>query len=276
MKHFESEYEGIEGLKIYYQYWFPDKPKAILQIVHGFAEHSGRYMNVVNEVIPLGYAVYANDHRGHGRSEGVRNYVDTFDQYVEDEKKLYDIINGQHPNLPIFMLGHSMGSVIALYFTRKYENFLKGLILSGAGTDLGGGGTALLKVVTKFSEENPKMEIPPNLNAGFLSHDPAVVKAYQADPLVYAEKITARLAFELFNSVKNLETFIKELQISLLVQCGSEDKLIIGSENLDNFFIMEDKTINIYEGLYHEVYNELEQDRKKVLTDLSNWLESHN
>lgn len=211
MKNIESEYEGIGGLKIYYQCWIPDKPKAVLQIVHGFAEHSGRYMNVVNELIPLGYAIYANDHRGHGRSEGVRNYVDTFDQYVEDEKKLYDIIHEQHPDLPIFMLGHSMGSIIAVYFTKKYENLLKGLILSGVGTDVGGGGVALLKVVTKFSEENPKMEIPPNLNAEFLSHDPDVVKAYQTDPLVNADKITARLAFELFNSLKNINDFIEDL-----------------------------------------------------------------
>lgn len=276
MKHFESEYEGTGGLKIYYQYWIPDKPKAILQIVHGFAEHSGRYMNVVNELIPLGYAVYANDHRGHGRSEGIRNYVDTFDQYIEDEKILYKIISEQHPNMPIFMLGHSMGSLIALYFTKKYENLLKGLILSGAGVDVGEGGDALLKAITKLSEENPKMEIPPNLNADFLSHDPEVVKAYQADPLVYADKITARLAFELFNNMKNIKSFIKDLKIDLLVQCGSEDKLITGSENLDVLYNMEDKTIIIYEGLYHEVYNEVEQDRKKVLNDLSKWLERHN
>jgi len=276
MKHFESEYEGTGGLKIYYQYWIPDKPKAILQIVHGFAEHSGRYMNVVNELIPLGYALYANDHRGHGRSEGIRNYVDTFDQYIEDEKILYKIISEQHPNMPIFMLGHSMGSLIALYFTKKYENLLKGLILSGAGVDVGEGGDALLKAITKLSEENPKMEIPPNLNADFLSHDPEVVKAYQEDPLVNADKITARLAFELFNSMKNIKSFIKYLKIDLLVQCGSEDKLITGSENLETLYNMEDKTIIIYEGLYHEVYNEVEQDRKKVLNDLSKWLERHN
>ncbi|MFX1339939.1 MAG: alpha/beta hydrolase [Promethearchaeota archaeon] len=276
MKRFENEYEGIAGLKIYYQYWLPDNPKAVLLIVHGFAEHSGRYMNVVKELIPLGYAIYANDHRGHGKSEGIRNYVDSFDQYIEDEKKLYDIIGQQHPDLPIFMLGHSMGSTIALYFTKKYEHLLKGLILSGVGTDVGGGGVSLLKVVSKFSEENPTMEIPPNLNAEFLSHDPEVVKAYQTDPLVNADKITARLAFEFFNSLKNVESFVKDLKIDLLVQSGSEDKLITGSEKLENLFMMGDKTIIIYEGLYHEVYNEVEQERKKVLTDLRNWLEKHN
>ena len=93
---------------------------------------------------------------------------------------------------------------------------------------------------------------------------------------MYADKITARLAFELFNSMKNIKSFIKYLKIDLLVQCGSEDKLITGSENLETLYNMEDKTIIIYEGLYHEVYNEVEQDRKKVLNDLSKWLERHN
>ena len=120
MKYIESEYEGIGGLKIYYQCWTPDKPKAVLHVVHGFAEHSGRYMNVVNELVPLDYGIYANDHRGHGRSSGVRNFVETFDEYIEDEKILYNIISKDQPKIPIFMLGHSMGSLIALYFTKKY------------------------------------------------------------------------------------------------------------------------------------------------------------
>ena len=76
--------------------------------------------------------------------------------------------------------------------------------------------------------------------------------------------------------MKNIKSFIKDLKIDLLVQCGSEDKLITGSENLDTLYNMEDKTILIYEGLYHEVYNEVEQERKKVLNDLSKWLERHN
>ena len=134
MKNVERNFEGVKGLNIFYQSWLPENPKAIVQVVHGFAEHSGRYLNVVNEIIPLGYGVYADDHRGHGRSEGIRNYVDSFDQYVEDEKKLYDIIKEKHPNLPIFLLGHSMGSLIAIYVIKKYEDLYKGLILSGTGT----------------------------------------------------------------------------------------------------------------------------------------------
>ena len=122
MRKIEDKFEGVKGISIFYQAWIPESPKAVVQIVHGFAEHSGRYMNVVNELLPLNYAIYADDHRGHGRSEGKINYVDSFDDYVEDERILHEYIRDNHPNLPIFMIGHSMGSLIAVCFTKKYEN----------------------------------------------------------------------------------------------------------------------------------------------------------
>ncbi|MHA1292546.1 MAG: alpha/beta fold hydrolase, partial [Promethearchaeota archaeon] len=171
MKNIEGEFKGVKNLKIYYQAWLPENPKAVVQIVHGFAEHSGRYMNVVNELIPLGYAIYADDHRGHGKSEGKRNYVDSLDQFIEDEKKLYEIIKENHPDLPIFMLGHSMGSLIAVYFTKKYESLLNGLILSGTGTRTGGTVSKFLKFMAKvMSKIAPKLSVNPKLDVNMLSH----------------------------------------------------------------------------------------------------------
>lgn len=276
MKHIEGEFKGIKGLKIYYQAWIPDSIKAVIQLVHGGFEHSGRYQNVVNHLIPEGYAIYADDHRGHGRSEGLRNYVDSFDQYIEDEKLFYDLIKEQRPNLPIFMLGHSLGSFIAIYFTKKYENLLHGLILSGTGTDPGKETSGFLKLLAKgFSKIAPKMTFNPRIDAKFLSHDPEVVKNYKTDPLVNADKITARLSYEMLINFKNLKTTIKNFKINLLVQCGSEDKIIKGGEELDDLFKMDYKTIKIYEGLYHEVYNEIEKDRRIVLNDLTEWLNRH-
>ena len=109
-----------------------------------------------------------------------------------------------------------------------------------------------------------------------LSHDPEVVKAYQEDPNVYAEKITARLGYEMLNKFESVLDVINKFKLPLLVQCGSEDALIKGAEEeIKEAFKMDDQTINIYDGLYHEVYNELEKDRKIVLKDLSNWLEKH-
>ena len=131
MRHLEGEFKGVKDLKIYYQAWLPESPIAVIQLVHGGFEHSGRYQNVVDELILHNYAIFADDHRGHGRSEGLRNYVVSFDQYIEDEKLFYDIIKEQHPDLPIFMLGHSLGSFIAIYFTKKHENKRKDIIKTG-------------------------------------------------------------------------------------------------------------------------------------------------
>lgn len=278
MKHLESNFEGAKKIKIYYQAWLPDKPpKAIVQVVHGFAEHSGRYMNIVNQLVPLGYAIYADDHRGHGKSEGVINYVDSFDQFVEDEKKLYDIIKENHPKLPIFLLGHSMGSLIALLFTKKYENLLKGLILSGTGLSLVGKISSLLRFMIKIASKiAPKSKINQKLDPNMLTHDPEVVKAYIKDPLVHYKIITAKLGYELLNNARAVSTFVGTFKVPLLIQCGSEDQLVKGSEaELKSAFKMSDQEIHFYEGLYHEVYNETENERKKVLKDLSNWLEKH-
>lgn len=277
MKNTEGKFEGAKGLSIFYQSWLPENPKAIVQVVHGFAEHSGRYLNVVNELVPLDYGIYADDHRGHGRSEGTRNYVDSFDQYIEDEKTLYDIIKEKHPNLPIFLLGHSMGSLIVIYVIKKYEDLYKGLILSGTGTSVGDKISGFLKTMAKvMGKIAPKLKISPGLEANMLSHDPEVVKAYQEDPNVYAEKITARLGYEMLNKFESVLDVIDKFKLPLLVQCGSEDALIKGAEEeIKEAFKMDDQTINIYDGLYHEVYNELEKDRKIVLKDLSNWLEKH-
>ena len=276
MKYIEGEFKGLDDLKIYYQAWIPETPKAVIQLIHGGFEHSGRYQNIVNELIPESYAIYADDHRGHGNSEGLRNYVDSFDQFIEDEKLFFDLIKEKFPKLPIFMLGHSLGSFIAIYFTKKYENLLNGLILSGTGTNPGKETSGFLKLLAKlFSKVAPKIKFNPRIDAKFLSHDLEVVEDYKNDPLVNADTITARLGFEMIKNFKNLKLVISNFKINLLVQCGSEDKLIRGSEDLDNLFKMEDKTIKIYQGLYHEVYNETENGRKIVLKDLKDWLNNH-
>lgn len=276
MKHEESSFIGVKDNRIFYQKWVPDNPKAVVQLVHGFAEHSGRYMNVVNELVPEGYVIYADDHRGHGKSEGQRNYVDNFEQYVDDEKILFDIIKKEYPNLPIFMLGHSMGSMIATYFTKRYENELKGIILSGVGTDIGGDVGGFLRFVGKLiSAVIPTLPVAVGDLSQYLSHDPQVVEAYNNDPLVYAKKTTARLGAELLRVFPSIKEFVGDFKLPLLIQVGSEDKLALHNKDAISYFKMEDKTAKVYEGLYHEVYNELDKDRVIVLKDLKEWLNCH-
>lgn len=277
MLHIEGDFKGVKSVKIYYQAWLPDDaPKAVVQVIHGFAEHSGRYLNVVNELVPLGYAIYANDHRGHGKSEGLMNYADSIDDFVEDEKKMYDVIKDKHADLPIFVLGHSMGSGIAMYFAKKYETLLKGLVLSGTGTKFGGDVPGFLKTMAKLlSKIAPKMKNSSGLDANLLSHDKEAVKAYMEDPLVHYKKITVKLATIMFESFQNTITFVGNLKLPVLIQKGAADEAMKGTDELKAAFKTTDFTFNKYDGLYHEIYNELEKDREKVLKDLSSWLENH-
>lgn len=276
MIHNEGYFKGKNGLKLYYQTWSPDEnPKAIIQIVHGLVEHSGRYLNVVNELVPKGYIIYASDQRGHGKSEGIKAFVKNFEYFVDDQKTFFELIKEKEPDLPIFLLGHSMGASVSILFASKYQEGLQGLILSGAGTKAGGGAgnifaRGLVKLMAKIRS---KSKIDPR-TTDLISRDPEVVKAYIEDPLVH-KKSTFKLIGELLKSYDKTTNLLDRIKIPTLVQCGSDDKLVLGAEDLDKLMKMEDKTIKIYKGLYHEVYNELEEDRKTVLNDLTEWLDSH-
>ncbi len=276
MIHNEDYFKGKNGLKLYYQTWRPDEnPRAIIQIVHGIVEHSGRYFNVVNELVPKGYIIYASDQRGHGKSEGIKAFVKNFEYFVDDQKTFFELIKEKEPDLPIFLLGHSMGALVAILFATKYQEGLQGLILSGAGTKAGGGAgnifaRGLVKLMAKIRS---KSKIDPR-TTDLISHDPEVVKAYIEDPLVH-KKSTFKLIGELLKSYNKTTNLLGRIKVPTLVQCGSDDKLVLGAEDLDKLMKMEDKTIKIYKGLYHEVYNELEEDRKTVLNDLTEWLDSH-
>jgi alpha-beta hydrolase superfamily lysophospholipase len=189
---------------------------------------------------------------------------------------MYDIIKENYPNLPIFLLGHSMGSLIALLFVKKHEALLKGLILSGTGLSVAKISRVLKLIIKIVSKIAPKLKIKQTLDPDKLSHDPEVIKAYIEDPFVHYKFITARLGYELLKTFKDASTFIVNFKLPLLIQCGSEDQLVKGTEaELKNAFKMNDQEIHFYEGLYHEVYNETEKERKKVLKDLSSWLEKY-
>jgi len=273
MEHRDGFFAGVRDSAIYYQCWQPETEcKAILLVVHGLAEHSGRYMNVVNHFVPLGYAVYGLDHIGHGKSEGTRVYVDRFADYTDTLKRYFDLIRLEHPDKPVFLIGHSMGGLIGAVYLLEHQNELAGAVLSGPLVKMSDDISPVVVFMGKLlSTLTPKAGLL-GLSAEGVSSDPAVVQAYVNDPLVYTGKTTARLAAELIRGVQRVQAEAAKITLPLLIVQGSEDKLVdpSGAKFLYDTVSSVDKTLKVYEGFYHEVFNEPE--RAQVLGDVEAWL----
>jgi acylglycerol lipase len=254
----EGFFKGLANYNLYYQYWLPSSnQRAILLIAHGFAEHSGRYNNLVDYFVPRGLAVYALDHRGHGKSDGARVKVDRFSDYVNDLKIYFDLVRKDNPGKKIFLVGHSMGSAIALLYTSIYQNELAGLVTSGGGIDKPGSQSTL-----------PQTEGQP-LGTSFLSRDPEVIKAYENDPLVYRGPIPTGLR-GMMSEISNVATIIK---IPTLIMAGNAVADGTRSQVLFESLGSKDKTLKLYDGLRHEIFNEPEHIQ--VINDMAVWLDNH-
>ncbi len=273
MEHIEGSFRGHKDLNLYYQSWLPaGHPKARLLVVHGWAEHSGRYTNLVNYFVAKDYAVCGLDHRGHGRSEGLRGYVERFSDYVTDLKTFSDIVRGGHGDTKIFLVGHSMGGAIATAYTIRYQRELAGLLLSGAALKLPSGQSpALIVAARMLSLLLPKMGITV-LDASAISQDKAVVDAYVNDPLVYRGKIRARFGGEMLKTLQELPRQMPKINLPILIMHGTADRLSDpqGSQMLYERVGSSDKTLKLYEGFYHEIFNE--PGHKQVLGDMETWL----
>ncbi len=276
MKHQEGNFKGVRDAGIYYQCWLPEEePKAVLLVVHGLAEHSGRYMNVVNRFVALGYAIYAIDHLGHGKSDGTRVYVDRFEDFTDTLKIFFDMMRKWQPGKPIFLVGHSMGALIGAVYLLDYQDELTGAVLSGPLAKIPASiSSATIFAGKVFSKLMPKFGLI-GLEADGVSRDPAVVQAYINDPLVYTGKTTARLGSELIKSMRHITAEAARITLPILFLQGGADKLVEpeGAQMLYDTVGSADKTIKNYDGLYHEVFNEPEHDQ--VLGDLEAWLENH-
>ena len=276
MKHQDGYLKGVRDTNIYYQYWLPEKdPKAILLIAHGLAEHSGRYMNLVNHLVPSGYAVYGIDHIGHGKSDGKRAYVERFQDYTETLKNYFDMIQEWQPNKSIFLIGHSMGGLISAAYLLNHQDEISGAVLSGPSIKVPDNiSKAVIFVGKMLSIIIPGAGLV-RLDSDGLSRDSSVVEAYVNDPLVYTGKATARLGAELIKAMQNVTLQAANINLPIMIAQGSDDKLVDpgGAQLLYDLIGSKDKTIKIYNGLYHEIFNEPEHEQ--VLNDVTTWIDSH-
>lgn len=276
MQQKEGQFKGSQNFTLYWRCWLPDgQPRAVVLVAHGLGEHISRYDNLVNHIVPRGYAVYGLDHQGHGKSEGQRIYVDRFQIYLDDLKTFFDMVRKENPNLKIFLLGHSMGGLIATAYTLQHQQELAGLIVSAPllkpGDSVSGGTIMAARILSALA---PRMGVQA-LDSTYLSRDRSVVEAYDKDPLVYRGKVTARLGSELFSTMAKVEPQMPSITLPLLIMQGTADKLVSreGSKLLFAKAGSKDKTLKLYEGFYHEIFNEKERDQ--VFADLDPWLDSH-
>lgn len=274
MTHQQSTFNSNSGCRIYTQNWQPsDEPKAIIILVHGLAEHSNRYVGIANYLTEKGYAVYALDHEGHGHSQGLRGYINSFDDFLTTLDQYLNTIANQHPGKKLFLVGHSMGGVISSAYLLEHQQKLAGCILSGAALATGDVINPVQKIILNaLSKILPKLPIL-QLEANDVCHDPAVVEAYKNDPHVFTGKIRVRLITEILRTADRILKNAADICLPMLILHGGDDKMASpsGSEKLYAGISSSDKTLKIYPGLYHEIF--LEPEKLEIYATIHTWLE---
>jgi acylglycerol lipase len=278
MEHKTGTFKNDDGIDIHYRCWLPKvEVKAVLLIVHGIAEHCGRYMNLVNHFVPRGYAVYGHDHQGHGKSGGDRLMVRTFDDFTSALAIFHTMVSGWHRDKPVFLFGNSMGGLIAAHYLLEHQSAFKGAIISSPAFKSNLPGLTILmgrtmgRIMSKLTPKAGFIKLDPS----GISRDQNIVMDYVSDPLVYHGKVPIRLATELDGSMTSILKSASRITLPIIILQAGDDSLV-NPEGAQMFYDKagsEDKTLKIYKGFYHEVFNEPEKER--VFEDLEKWLDRH-
>jgi alpha-beta hydrolase superfamily lysophospholipase len=273
-----APFRTTDGLTLHTESW-PARgtPRGVVVLVHGYGEHLGRYRHVAEYLSARDYAVYALDHRGHGRSDGLRAHVDRFDEFIDDLHGFVLSVRAQQPGKPLFMYGHSMGALISLAYCLQHQDQLAGLVISGAPLNADANVSPVLVALgSVLTQIIPKM---PFLSFGednsILSRDPAVVQAFDTDPLNWKDNMRIRLGTEINRTAGRVRAGLPALKLPVLIMHGDADKMVnpSGSQLAYAQIGSADKTLKLYPGLRHEVHNEPE--KLEVLHDVTEWLDAH-
>lgn len=273
MQHHEDFFVGRGGKKIYRQWWLPNsEPVATVVVVHGLAEHSGRYDTLVHHLVPLGYAVYGFDHLGHGRSEGHRCHAESLADFTDNLQRMVLWVKEQQQDKKLFLLGHSMGGLITGNYLIDHQEEVDGAILSAPAVMSPFKPTFSQKIkVGLLHKVFPRASFRKVDPAG-ISRDPDVVESYREDPLVYTGAMSIGLALVMGSAMGRLREQATQITLPLLIVQGGHDLLVKpkGAKALYDWVQSKDKQLKIYPDSYHEIMHEPEAPQ--ALTLIEAWL----
>ncbi len=273
MAYQSSHIQGTNNIKLFTQAWELNNPIANVYLIHGFGEHSSRYYEEASRLNAAGYSVYTYDQRGHGKSEGMRGYISSFNELVDDCK--YFIESNWNDNLPCFIYGHSIGALVSVNFILDHQfqkNNFRGLITTGAAMKISRDIAPLLqKLSGVIGTILPKLKTV-KIDSSFISRIPEEVSKYDSDPLILRDGTRARTASEFIKIMKKMEGKFQHFEHPVLIMHGKEDKLIEpeGSQLFYELAKSDDKELVWFDKSYHEITRDYDKD--KVLNKMISWL----
>lgn len=268
----ESTFAGVGDLKIFTRSWLPEgNPRGIMILIHGFNAHSGYMIWPGEQFAASGLACYALDLRGRGKSEGERFYVENFSDYLEDVDRLVRIAKAENPGLPVYVLGHSAGGVIATSYVFEHQAEIAGLICESFAYDVGLPDAVGL-ILKGVSHLTPHLHVYSLKNADF-SRIPEFVEAMNNDPLIANESQPAETAAEMLKAADRLTENFPKFTVPVLIIHGTADHVTqpAGSQQFYDAAGSTDKTLKLYQDHYHDLLNDL--DREVVMADIQRWID---
>ena len=268
----ESHFDGASGQPLFRRSWVPRSADRIVALVHGYAEHSGRYERTASDLARAGFEVHAYDHRGHGRSSGARCHVRRFAQLLDDLECFIALLRAERPALPIAVVGHSMGGLLVAAYASQRSPDVAAVATSAAALALPEGlSHTRVAAIRGARWLLPRLSLANGLDPETLSRDPEVVRAYLEDPLV-ERRFTLSLAAEMLAAIERTTRAAAAVRLPMLLMHGEADRIcpVEGSRRFFEQLDARRTRLRTYPGLRHEIFNEPERD--EVLGDLVGWM----
>jgi acylglycerol lipase len=267
----EEAFNGGADTHLHMRSWRPQKPKAVVVICHGVNSHSGQYLWTGEQLAAAGFAVYAYDHRGRGKSQGPRFYIDDVREYTDDLGTFITLAKSREPGLEVFLLGHSAGGVVSCTWALDHQGEIAGFICESFAFEVPAP-APVLALVRLLARIWPKLPVL-KLKMKDFTRDPTALRALEADPLTKGEVQPARTVAALLEATDRMRREFSTITLPVLILHGTQDKATrpSGSELFYEQAGSRDKTLKLYEGHFHDLLNDLEKE--EVMADILAWID---